>query len=78
LEVSKLREEQALKRKQSEEESRESKKRKKEELQLSEQRKKEETQLKLLAKCNEELKCTICDELFISVSFFLILLVLHT
>jgi hypothetical protein len=47
-------------------------------LQLSEQRKKEETQLKLLAKCNEELKCTICDELFISVSFFLILLVLHT
>ena len=69
MEVEKLREEQTTKRKQSEEENLANKKRKLEESQLNEQRKREESQLKLLAKCNEELKCTICDELFISVSF---------
>ena len=27
-----------------------------------------ETQLNLLKKCNDELKCTVCDELFVTVS----------
>ena len=29
---------------------------------------KRETQLNLLKKCNDELKCTVCDELFVTVS----------
>ena len=54
----KLREEQSIKRKKSEEEE-----------ERKNKRKKEEFEAKLFAKCNEELKCTICDELFISVNF---------
>ena len=29
---------------------------------------KRETQLNLLKKCNDELKCTVCDDLFVTVS----------
>ena len=58
-EVEQLREEKAsaAKRKLEEEEEESEAKRKKV----------KETKLKMLSKCNEELKCTICDELFISV-----------
>ena len=55
-EVAQLREEQSLKRKQSEEEQ----------IQQNDNRKKRRQSI--LAKCHEELKCTICDELFISVT----------
>lgn len=59
-EVDRLREESssAAKRKQEEEEMEE----------REAKRKKKESRLKLMAKCNEELKCSICDELFITVS----------
>ena len=59
-EVARLREEQSLKRKQSEEEQ----------IQQNDSRKKRRQSI--LAKCSEELKCTICDELFISVTLILL------
>ena len=33
----------------------------------SEAKRQKESRLSLMAKCNEELKCAVCDELFISV-----------